>query len=149
MTEREKMENIEASREETTTQKQPHQLGPLSSAQLDRIKRRIYLATRGVKAADAYKVYFIREPASGAIKIGIAAKPRVRMASLQCAHPYALELLAYAKGGLLAEQDLHREFAADRLQGEWFKDTPRLRARIREVCGDDGYMCAEFYMGER
>lgn len=95
--------------------------------------------------AHLYRVYFIREPNSGAVKIGISVKPRMRMAELQCAHAFELELLAYAKGDIAAERALHDEFAADRLKGEWFKGSERLMKRIREFCGEDGYMCAEFY----
>lgn len=74
--------------------------------------------------ADRYKVYFIREGGTGAVKIGLAVKPRERMASLQCAHAYELDLLAYVKGGLDTERRLHQELAEDRLRGEWFRDSP-------------------------
>lgn len=80
------------------------------------------------------RVYFIREPLGGFIKIGIALDVAVRLSALQSAHPYPLTVIGICPGGQAAETVLHKEFAADRLVGEWFKPSPALRARIRELC---------------
>lgn len=81
-----------------------------------------------------FTVYFIREPTAGAIKIGIAFDPEVRLGTIQACHPFNLEMLGTCPGGLPLEKALHAEFAADRLLGEWFRPSERLTARIYELC---------------
>lgn len=74
-------------------------------------------------------VYFV-EAENGLIKIGRADGLRQRLSCLQGASPIALKLVAavYAWPGLEAE--LHARFKADRVRGEWFTPTPRLRMVI-------------------
>lgn len=81
------------------------------------------------------KVYFIQEPMSLAIKIGIAKDVADRLVKIQTSNPNKLVVLAECAGGLALERTLHAEFAADRLHGEWFKCTDRLLARVAELCG--------------
>lgn len=78
-------------------------------------------------------VYFVQEPLSGAIKIGIARDMAQRMITLQTSHPHRLKLLGHCPGGVKLEKQLHAEFDADRLEGEWFKVSDRLLARISEL----------------
>jgi hypothetical protein len=77
-------------------------------------------------------VYFIRAgDGDGPIKIGIAYAPRKRMQELQTTSPDKLVLLATIPGDYGHEHHLHRTFAADRLRGEWFGQSPLLLALIQ------------------
>jgi hypothetical protein len=66
-------------------------------------------------------VYFIQAGTDGPIKIGISDNPAKRLAQLQTAHPVGLALLGVVPDVDLAlERELHRRFAAYRMNGEWF-----------------------------
>lgn len=72
-------------------------------------------------------LYFIQSVHGGPIKIGIAKDVAARLCTLQAAHPYHLKVLAVLPGvGKEAERRLHKRFAADRLCGEWFAESPAL-----------------------
>lgn len=75
-------------------------------------------------------VYAIQQGDDGPIKIGIASKPWERLATLQTASPYRLRGLAAWPGSAAEEAALHEVFAADRLEGEWFKPSPELIALV-------------------
>lgn len=67
-------------------------------------------------------VYFIRSAKGGPIKIGTAKRPDRRLAFLQPASPYPLEIIGVASGGRVAETTLHRRFASCRIENsEWFE----------------------------
>lgn len=74
-------------------------------------------------------VYFIGA-ASGPIKIGMALRPKQRMADLQTSHHEKLELLATCGGGPQQERAYHQQFQSSRLHGEWFERTSELLAEI-------------------
>lgn len=78
-------------------------------------------------------VYFVQEPISGAVKIGVAANVLDRLRRLQTSHPYELILLGTCPGGLRLEQALHRRFAKARLLGEWFKPWKGLFTKIEAL----------------
>lgn len=88
-------------------------------------------------------VYFISYE-DGPIKIGRAVNVIERMRSLQTGLPHKLEVLGVLEGGHDLERKFHQEFAAIRLQGEWFKRDPELlhlietRAKSIEEALDDG-----------
>lgn len=65
-------------------------------------------------------VYLIGGP-TGAVKIGTSKNPWARLATLrkESGRP-DLEILGKVKGGHALEADLHRRFAAMRVEGEWF-----------------------------
>lgn len=69
------------------------------------------------------------------VKIGISFAPRERLRSVQTGHHARLKLLAVDYGGAKYEAELHRLFAKNRLNGEWFAMTPALRNRIEAVAG--------------
>lgn len=73
--------------------------------------------------------YFIGSE-HGAIKIGSARDVHQRLTVLQTGNPEPLYIYAVADGGYEIEADLHSEFAADRLVGEWFARSDRLLRRI-------------------
>ena len=86
-----------------------------------------------VRSAPVGFVYFIRDGRSGPIKIGYAKDPERRLARLQTSSPKALYLLGAARAELEVERQLHAEFAADRVRGEWFRTSAALREVIREA----------------
>ncbi len=67
-------------------------------------------------------VYFVRELRDGHIKIGVSQEIRRRLSQLQTGSPCELALMGWLESqddfGL--ERDLHREYSAKRLRGEWF-----------------------------
>ncbi len=77
--------------------------------------------------------YFIRASTTGLIKIGESIDPINRLTELAATSPEAsLELLAV--GG--NERNLHAEFAAYRVHGEWFRPDAKILAKIIEFGGN-------------
>ena len=74
-------------------------------------------------------VYFLRNPATGLIKIGFSGGMQRRLWTLRREFPGA-ELLAHAPGNRHTEDALHAAFYADHVAGEWFRASPRLNAAI-------------------
>lgn len=67
-------------------------------------------------------LYFVQiEP--GPVKIGRAANVKKRIAQLQCASPYEVELLATLTEGGAHERKVHRHLRECRIRGEWFRWT--------------------------
>ena len=66
----------------------------------------------------------------GPIKIGSARDVHQRLTVLQTGHPEPLYIYAYADGGYETEEKMHRDFAADRLRGEWFRRSERILHHI-------------------
>lgn len=97
---------------------------------------RARLAQRGdyIFAGRPTFVYFV-DSDRGPIKIGAAANPRNRLSGLQVGSPHPLRLIAYCQGTVELERFLHAEFAADRLDGEWFRRTPEILATASELTG--------------
>jgi hypothetical protein len=71
-------------------------------------------------------IYFIRDSVTGNIKLGHSKSPGKRLSGLQTSTAHALILLAVIDGGPDEERRLHRDFAAERLRGEWFRPDGRL-----------------------
>lgn len=71
-------------------------------------------------------MYAIQAGEDGPIKIGLAAKPWERLATLQTANPVRLHGRAAWRGSPAEEKALHEMFATDRLEGEWFRPTPEI-----------------------
>lgn len=63
------------------------------------------------------RVYFVLAAQARLIKIGFAANTAERLKSLQVGAPEPLRLLAELPGGPAREAELHRRFAAYRMQG--------------------------------
>jgi len=75
-------------------------------------------------------VYFIQCGNDGPIKIGKSIDPVRRLQILALSAPSKLRLLATIPGSRDEESRLHRQFAEDRLYGEWFHPSPALLALI-------------------
>lgn len=75
-------------------------------------------------------VYFIA--GAGLIKIGCTTNLTSRFRAIRNSSPVPVELLGTMRGGSLAEAFAHDRWAGQRRHGEWFEDTPELRAYIAE-----------------
>lgn len=75
-------------------------------------------------------VYFVRDTATGQIKIGYASKPWGRFSKIQTDTPAQLEMAAVIEGDLDVERELHVRFAHARLRGEWFRPSADLTAYL-------------------
>lgn len=85
---------------------------------------------------DPTDLYFIEtDCAERHIKIGIASNVHTRMSKMQMDCPYRLRLIKRVPGGAYLEKDLHKEFSADRITGEWFRRSEALLARIESMEG--------------
>ena len=78
-------------------------------------------------------VYFVQRAEGGPIKIGCSAYLNSRLSQLAVTIKSKLVLLASAPGSFREEGRLHRQFAAIRVEGEWFEDCDQLRAAIAHV----------------
>lgn len=58
------------------------------------------------------------------MKIGTAKNVDKRMGSLQTGNPEELTLLHTLIGGRKLERQLHRQFSAHHVKGEWFQAEP-------------------------
>jgi hypothetical protein len=67
------------------------------------------------------------------IKIGFAVDVDARLASLQCALPYQLIILATMPGMISDELALHIGFSQYRLLGEWFERSQELMDYIGKI----------------
>jgi hypothetical protein len=89
---------------------------------------------RDLAISPGVSVYFV-QASHGPIKIGVATNVPVRIADLQCANPDPLTLLGALPGSYGHEMLLHRLFAADRMAGEWFRQSDRLLHFISDQLG--------------
>jgi hypothetical protein len=87
-------------------------------------------------------IYFAQADGIGHIKIGFTDQDDVllRIAQLQTGCPVTIRLLGTIPGTAEDEKNLHRQFAAHRSSGEWFKSAPDILAMIPSsdspICGD-------------
>jgi hypothetical protein len=93
------------------------------------------LTPQKIMAARAPKgwcyVYFVR--AGEVVKIGRAVDVADRIRNMQVGHHEPLKLLAAVPAHAALEAELHRHFAVEREDGEWFRLSPRLMAYIEGV----------------
>ena len=67
------------------------------------------------------RVYFIRHPKSGLVKVGYSGNVPARLRQLERDEGCPLELLAVTGGGRPREQELHAAMPSFRERGEWFR----------------------------
>ena len=75
-------------------------------------------------------VYFIQGENGGAIKIGTTTDLANRLKTLQTGYPDTLRCLLLLRGNTKLESQLHEEFKAYRLSGEWFKPAKAIFDKI-------------------
>lgn len=73
-------------------------------------------------------VYFIR--AGDAVKIGHSRDPQKRLKQLSTGSAEPLELWHRLPGDKQVERDLHKQFADERLNGEWFRVSDRIQEYV-------------------
>lgn len=78
-------------------------------------------------------VYFVEAGKGGSIKIGTAIDVPSRIRDLQGANAKKLRLLVVIRGDHKTERELHRRFASERLNGEWFKGNGAVRTFVNEL----------------
>lgn len=83
----------------------------------------------------AESVVYFAQIAKGHIKIGVTTKIEQRVRSFQHCHAEPVVLLAKMAGGHAHEQLIHKVFAGDRDNGEWFSPSPDLLRFIASVKG--------------
>lgn len=74
-------------------------------------------------------VYFMRRT-DGLIKIGYSYDPKKRLFQVRAQCKQQVDILATVQGAKKLEGDLHKKYAADRVEGEWFAESPELLAEI-------------------
>ena len=79
-------------------------------------------------------VYFIQEEETGRIKIGFSENPFQRLKELQTGNSSKMTLIGQIEGGADEENNIHREFAEERIRenGEWFRPSERLTNYIKQ-----------------
>ena len=98
-----------------------------------RLTRHLELAVERARHVPGRRVYFVRSPATGLIKIGSSNDPHARVAALRTASGCELELLATMPGDFEQEFALHERFATSRRFGEWFEATDELMRYIAKA----------------
>jgi hypothetical protein len=75
-------------------------------------------------------VYFVK--AGHAVKIGFSANLPFRLREIAAMQAEPITVLGIKLGGRTHEAELHRRLSEYRLNGEWFRDCPEVRAQIGE-----------------
>lgn len=93
-------------------------------------------------------VYFVQLGGSGLIKIGFSTNLNLRFRQLASGHPN-LRLLGSVPGTRLDEAKWHRQWAAQRTAGEWFKPSRQLREAIAAATLSYGWTGGELVVNSR
>jgi len=72
-------------------------------------------------------VYYVEAVSVNKIKIGISERPSKRLKELQSSSPTLLKLIYFEPGDRKEEVFLHRQFAKNNTNGEWFNYTPQIK----------------------
>lgn len=75
-------------------------------------------------------VYFIKEKDRPRVKIGFSKDIYSRVTTLQTSCSSELMLVGFFEGTKKDESDLHKQFASDRILGEWFHLSDKLQDYI-------------------
>lgn len=78
-------------------------------------------------------VYFLLAESAGLLKIGSSDDVRVRVRGLAGASPVKLQLIGVVSGGTARELELHKQFHARRVHGEWFTVDDEFLAEIQDI----------------
>jgi hypothetical protein len=85
--------------------------------------------SKGIDVAGA--VYFAR--CGDRVKIGFSIDPQARLGILQSGNPEPLTLVGWMPGTQDSERNLHQQFSALHVRGEWFRAEPALLEFIASV----------------
>ncbi len=78
-------------------------------------------------------VYVIHATGTNRIKLGYTTNPQGRLAALQTASPFPLQMLACWPGSRARENRLHRYMAQFRQTGEWFEVPPFIGQKLWDI----------------
>lgn len=78
-------------------------------------------------------IYFIGTPCGEFVKIGYTRDLYPRFSGIQTGNPHKLEILFVILGDRELEVELHQSCGVDRVRGEWFRITDRVRAVMEEA----------------
>jgi len=78
-------------------------------------------------------IYFIELLGSEVIKIGFSRDPESRLRQMQTSNPHELRMLKVISGGYEKEAEIHEKFSKNRVRGEWFKASKKLRKYIEDA----------------
>lgn len=87
---------------------------------------------RGRRQSRRQGYVYVVERGDGLVKIGFTEHPRHRLRALSDQHRYDVYVWALVKGTMAHEAMLHRRYAADRVEGEWFRPSDDLLERCDE-----------------
>ncbi len=108
----------------------------------------VYIDKKKTKKADQiYLIYVVDEHYHNIYKIGMSNEPGKRLDSLRTACPFELELVHrfVATPAEDAEKQLHTQFQANHLRGEWYRLNATDVAKLKQIKGfEDG----QFYNSE-
>lgn len=82
-------------------------------------------------------IYVVGNEEQSICKIGYSTNPTNRISGIQTGCPYKLKFLLIIKGNMLMEQELHKKYAKQRLNGEWFSYSGPLKYSIEKVSFSD------------
>lgn len=101
-------------------------------------------SARGTLSDSPGFIYFVRAGQTNTVKIGYATDVEKRLSNLQCASHHELRLIGHLPGSRDDEAGWHQRFAKERIRGEWFKLSARLREGINDLalqrCGYVSYI---------
>lgn len=89
----------------------------------------VVAARTGAVLPPASWVYFARS--GNRVKIGVSKNPRARLEGLRTGSSTKIRIYYVTPGDITLERELHRQFGADRINGEWFIYSPQIRAWIQ------------------
>jgi hypothetical protein len=78
-------------------------------------------------------IYFIGTPCGEYVKIGYTRDLYPRFSTIQTGTPHDLAILFVIYGDRELEAKLHYQCGSDRVRGEWFRTTDRVRAVMDEA----------------
>lgn len=87
-------------------------------------------ALSGKSAPPQSFIYFAR--AGNKVKIGISKNPRQRLGGIRTGNSNRVSIYYVTPGDMALERELHRLFASDRVNGEWFIYSGQIRSWIEE-----------------
>lgn len=105
---------------------------------LERTKRRELVGLKPPAGPGVYAAGF-----SGFVKIGRTKNIKKRLEFLDTSCPEPIRLLAILSPDPLSERRFHERFAEERVRGEWFRMSGRLRAALLEARGVSGNSLGE------
>ena len=103
----------------------------------EEIERNEVISERLKEIKESEFVYVLGNEEQAICKIGYSTNPLNRMSSVQTGCPYKLKFLLIIKGNMLMEQELHKKYANQRLNGEWFSYSGPLKDSIEKVSFSD------------